>query len=108
MFVCTIEKAHALFNSLLTEKRVNEVGLLVIDEVHMIGEDTRGVNLESLIAKLKYINSTRDDKVQMISMSATVGNLRELSQFLDSELYTDSWRPVTLQEYVKVNSYAFI
>jgi len=107
LFVCTIEKAHALFNSLLTEKRVNEVGLLVIDEVHMIGEDTRGVNLESLIAKLKYINSTRDDKVQMISMSATVGNLRELSQFLDSELYTDSWRPVTLQEYVKVGKDVF-
>ena len=41
-------------------------------------------------------------KIQMISMSATVGNLREISTFLESELYTDSWRPVQLQEYIKV------
>ena len=41
--------------------------------------------------------------IQMISMSATVGNLRELSVFLESELYTDSWRPVQLHEHIKVN-----
>ena len=103
----TIEKAHALFNSLLTENRVDEVGLVVIDEVHMLGEDTRGANLESFLAKIKYLNSTRDHKVQMISMSATVGNLRELSLFLNSELYTDSWRPVVLEEYVKVKYMVF-
>ena len=34
-----------------------EVGLVVIDEVHMIGEDSgRGANLESFITKIKYMN----------------------------------------------------
>ena len=49
---------------------------------------------------------SNDDKssemIQIISMSATVGNLKELSIFLQSELYTDSWRPVQLYEYIKV------
>ena len=42
------------------------------------------------------------NKIQIISMSATVGNLKELSMFLESQLYTDSWRPVKLEEYIKV------
>ena len=103
MFVCTIEKAHALFNSLVVENRLDEVGLVVVDEVHMLGEDTRGANLESFLAKLKYLNGTWSTKIQIISMSATVGNLMELSRFLESELYTDSWRPVQLEEFIKVD-----
>ena len=36
LFVATIEKAHSLYNSLVTEGRVDEVGLVVVDEVHMV------------------------------------------------------------------------
>lgn len=135
MFICTIEKAHALLNSLVVERRLHEIGLVVIDEVHMIGEDSgRGANLESFITKIKYVNRNTDrllsssqekvnnslnsseekensspglkstiaNNIQIISMSATVGNLKELSIFLESQLYTDSWRPVKLEEYIKV------
>ena len=102
LFICTIEKAHALFNSLVVENRLDEIGLVVVDEVHMIGEDLRGANLESFLAKLKYLNRIRSSNIQIISMSATVGNLKELSLFLESELYTDSWRPVQLEEFIKV------
>jgi len=84
------------------DNRLDEVGLVVVDEVHMLGEDTRGANLESFLAKLKYLNGTLSTKIQIISMSATVGNLMELSRFLESELYTDSWRPVQLEEFIKV------
>jgi hypothetical protein len=38
LYVCTMEKAHALFNSLVVEKRLKEIGLVVIDEIHMLGE----------------------------------------------------------------------
>ena len=33
LFVCTIEKAHSLFNSLVQEGRRQELGLMVVDEV---------------------------------------------------------------------------
>jgi POLQ-like helicase len=123
LFVCTIEKAHALFNSLLVEQRLlDEVGLIVIDEIHMLGEPTRGAHLECLVTKVKHINSTTigshsppelknsrtdltNSRIQLIAMSATVGNLHELARFLDhAELFTDAWRPVQLEEYVKVDS----
>lgn len=105
LFVCTIEKAHSLFNSLVVEGRLQEVGLVVVDEVHMIGEESRGANLESFLAKLKYMNNRQEAGIQVVSMSATVGNLMELSRFLDAELFTDSWRPVKLEEYVKVKGF---
>jgi replicative superfamily II helicase len=42
------------------------------------------------------------ERIQLVAMSATVGNLRELAHFLSAELFTDDWRPVRLEEFVKV------
>lgn len=34
--VCTIEKANSLINRLLEEDRLSELGIIVIDELHMV------------------------------------------------------------------------
>lgn len=54
IFVCTIEKALGLINSLIEEKRISEIGLVVIDELHFIGENKRGAILENIILKLLF------------------------------------------------------
>ena len=104
LYVCTIEKAHALFNSLVVEGREKELGLLVIDEVHMLGEGDRGANLESLLIKVMHVSTQKTLNIRLVAMSATVGNLPELASFLRAELFTDNFRPVELQEHVKVDS----
>lgn len=38
--VCTIEKANSLVNRLLEEDRLSEVGIIVIDELHMVDDFT--------------------------------------------------------------------
>lgn len=54
-YIATIEKAMVLFDSLLEHDRANEIGLVVIDEVHIMGEGSRGAIMESFLSKVQYI-----------------------------------------------------
>lgn len=43
--------------SLLETNRLDEVGMLVVDEIHLIGDPTRGPVLEMMLSKLMYVTS---------------------------------------------------
>ncbi|TMW42120.1 hypothetical protein DOY81_012796, partial [Sarcophaga bullata] len=57
----------------------------------------RGAYLEALLTKILYINAN----IQIVGMSATIGNLSEISEFLNADVYTRGFRPVELKEYIK-------
>ncbi|XP_050493111.1 helicase POLQ-like isoform X1 [Bombus huntii] len=98
IYMCTIEKALGLINSLIEENRFNEIGIIVIDELHLLGESGgRGATLEVLLTKVLYISNN----VHIVGMSATIGNLEEIATFLNADLYTANFRPVEIKEYVK-------
>ncbi|XP_058067138.1 helicase POLQ-like [Anopheles bellator] len=97
IFVCTIEKSLLLLDSLIEVGRANEIGLIVIDELHMIGESRRGASLEMLITKTQALRAG----IQIVGMSATIGNLGEVARFMLADVYCRDFRPVELKEYVK-------
>ena len=75
---------------------IKDLGVVVIDEIHLLNDFGRGPTLEVLITLLK-----RQLKgLQMIGLSATIGNAKELSLWLDAELVEDKWRPVRLDKGV--------
>ncbi|KAG5504467.1 hypothetical protein JKF63_04919 [Porcisia hertigi] len=59
IYVCTIEKANSLLNHMLEEGRSDEIGAVVVDELHMVGEPRRGATLELFLSKLLMINAAR-------------------------------------------------
>ncbi|XP_073323446.1 DNA polymerase theta [Pagrus major] len=106
--VCTIEKANSLINRLIEEDSMGLLGMVVVDELHMVGDSGRGYLLELLLTKIRYIAQKRNttgslsEGVQIIGMSATLPNLSLLASWLGAELYQTDYRPVPLQEHLKV------
>ena len=99
--VATIEKANSLVNRLLEEGKLDSLACVVVDELHMLGDQSRGYLLELLLTKILY---TAGDNVQIIGMSATLPNLSDLSNWLKASLYTTTFRPVPLTELIKIDS----
>ena len=67
---------------------------VVVDEIHLLNDAQRGPTLEILITILKKILKN----VQIIGLSATIGNAEELAEWLDADLVVDEWRPVKLHK----------
>jgi helicase len=75
---------------------VSEIGCVVIDEIHLLNDPGRGPTLEILITLLKDLLKN----IQIIGLSATIGNASQLAEWLGAELVEDNWRPVTLHKAI--------
>lgn len=106
--ICTIEKANSLLNRLLEDREMSQLGIIVVDELHMAGDPSRGYLLELLLTKVQFASQgtlgSADQKVQIVGMSATLPNLSVLADWLHADLYCTNYRPVPLTEYVKVGN----
>jgi len=75
---------------------IDEIGLVISDEVHLIGDENRGPTLEMILTQLKLL----DSKPQIVGLSATITNSDEIADWLDCKLVKNDWRPVPLSEGV--------
>ena len=75
---------------------VEEIGLVISDEVHLIGDESRGPTLEMILTQLKLL----DTKPQLVCLSATITNSDEIADWLNCKLVKNDWRPVPLSEGV--------
>lgn len=123
--VCTIEKANNLVNRLIEEERLSDLGIVVIDEMHLVSDPHRGYLLELLLTKLllhgrlqrnrtsrsnQLSQSLEDSKIQIIGMSASLSTISVLGSWLQAVVYTTEFRPIPLTEliYTKDSVYRII
>ena len=57
------------------------MSLLVIDEIHMLGED-RGPVLEVIVSRTNFISSHTSQKVRVVGLSTALANARDLADWL--------------------------
>ncbi len=102
------------------------VKLLLLDEVHLLGDENRGWCVESIVSRMKTIQraatalsttkleisdssypGTNQDALsspyRAVAVSATLPNLSEVAEFLEANeayFFDDSYRPVPLTKHV--------
>ena len=76
--ICTIEKANSMVNSAIEDNTLQDLGVLVVDELHMLGDENRGYILELLLTKVRHLSLG----IQIIGMSATISNPALLAKWL--------------------------
>ncbi|NJD77522.1 MAG: ATP-dependent DNA helicase [Candidatus Methanoperedens sp.] len=94
IIVATSEKVDSLLRN--RSNWIEELTVVIADEVHLIDSPDRGPTLEIVLAKLMRINP----KMQIIALSATIGNANEIAKWLNAMLVVSNWRPIELKEGV--------
>ncbi|MFB6118284.1 DEAD/DEAH box helicase [Halosegnis sp.] len=87
-------------HALRVGKDLGDIGTVVIDEVHTLGEQGRGHRLDGLISRLKHYTESRGYDAQWIYLSATVGNAEQLAHQLRATLIEFEERPVPIERHV--------
>jgi len=92
--VATSEKADSLLRHRTDWLR--RLKAIVADEVHLITDPGRGPTLEVILTRFRQLNPS----CQLVCLSATVGNAKELADWLEADLIESEFRPVKLSEGV--------
>ena len=94
VIVATSEKVDSLVRN--DAPWLDQLSAVVADEVHLVDDDERGPTLEVTLAKLRSLNPS----LQVVALSATIGNAAELADWLDAALVDSTWRPIELRKGV--------
>ena len=102
--VIVFEKAKRL---LVRNKHVlDHCGLIIIDEIQMTADYSRGSSLEMLLTAILFTRDQQRQQAdpaarispQLIALSAVIGDLNALDRWLGLEVFLSDVRPVELQE----------
>ncbi|MCD6369775.1 MAG: DEAD/DEAH box helicase [Thermoproteales archaeon] len=99
IIITTNEKADSLLRHKATW--LESIGIVVSDEIHLLNEPRRGPTLEIVLSKFLDLSSTKD--IQILALSATIGNSAEIADWLNAKLVVSEWRPVELIEGVYID-----
>ncbi|AGN16433.1 DEAD/DEAH box helicase [Methanobrevibacter sp. AbM4] len=78
---------------------LREIDTIVVDEFHMIGEDTRGPTIECALTRARIVNPS----LRVIALSATLSNMEDIQNWLDAKVVEHDYRPVPLVKTVLDN-----
>ncbi|KAF3691498.1 Activating signal cointegrator 1 complex subunit 3 [Channa argus] len=104
LIVTTPEKWDGVSRSWQNRSYVQKVAILIIDEIHLLGED-RGPVLEVIVSRTNFISSHTSRSVRVVGLSTALANARDLADWLGiGEVglfnFRPSVRPVPLEVHI--------
>lgn len=89
--ICTPEKFDAITRKWKDHQEItNAVRLVLIDEVHLIGDKTRGPCLEAIVSRIKSFQHAH--RVRFISVSAMLRNVDDVARWIGANRPINSMR----------------
>jgi len=104
IIITTYEKLDSLIRNFYDKEWIFEIATVIIDEIHFIGESSRGPRLESLIVRMNQFLKNP----QIIGLSATINNPEFFNSWLNklgnkTILIKSKERPVPLHYKIEVS-----
>nr|XP_023662018.1 activating signal cointegrator 1 complex subunit 3 [Paramormyrops kingsleyae]XP_023662019.1 activating signal cointegrator 1 complex subunit 3 [Paramormyrops kingsleyae]XP_023662021.1 activating signal cointegrator 1 complex subunit 3 [Paramormyrops kingsleyae] len=104
LIVTTPEKWDGVSRSWQNRSYVQKVVLLIIDEIHLLGED-RGPVLEVIVSRTNFISSHTSRSMRVVGLSTALANARDLADWLGIMQvglfnFRPSVRPVPLEVHI--------
>ncbi|XP_006824124.2 activating signal cointegrator 1 complex subunit 3-like [Saccoglossus kowalevskii] len=104
IIVTTPEKWDGISRSWQNRNYVQQVSLLVIDEIHLLGDD-RGPVLEVIVSRTNFISSHTEKTLRVVGLSTALANARDLADWLSIYQvglfnFRPSVRPVPLEVHI--------
>lgn len=81
VIVTTPEKWDGISRSWQTRNYVQKVALIIIDEIHLLGED-RGPVLEVIVSRTNFIASHTSKSLRIVGLSTALANAVDLGHWL--------------------------
>uniref|UniRef100_A0A8C5LGL3 Activating signal cointegrator 1 complex subunit 3 n=1 Tax=Jaculus jaculus TaxID=51337 RepID=A0A8C5LGL3_JACJA len=105
LIVTTPEKWDGVSRSWQNRSYVQQVTILIIDEIHLLGEE-RGPVLEVIVSRANFISSHTEKPVRIVGLSTALANARDLADWLNIKQmglfnFRPSVRPVPLEVHIQ-------
>ncbi|GAM18810.1 hypothetical protein SAMD00019534_019850 [Acytostelium subglobosum LB1] len=101
----TPEKWDGISRNWKNRSYVTSVSLLIIDEIHLLGE-LRGPTLEVIVSRMKLISKETGHNIRIIGLSTAMANAIDLAEWMGIEKvglfnFRPSCRPVPIEVHVQ-------
>lgn len=104
--ITTPEKWDGISRSWQQRDYVKSVGLIIMDEIHMLGQD-RGPILEVIVSRMRYIGWKTGKSIRLVGLSTALANAKDLADWLGIHgskglfNFRPQVRPVPLQAHIQ-------
>lgn len=105
LIITTPEKWDGISRHWQSRAYVRRVGLVVIDEIHLLGQD-RGPVLEVIVSRMRYISANLDTPIRFVGLSTALANAHDIADWLGIGVvglfnFKPSVRPVPMTVHIQ-------